>query len=46
MQVVEDIKPSYPLFRDDQYKGMLANKQQQFEGHAIGGTRAGARGRR
>jgi nitrogenase molybdenum-iron protein beta chain len=31
MQVVEDIKPSYPLFRDDQYKDMLTNKQQQFE---------------
>ena len=31
MQVVEDIKPSYPLFRDDQYKDMLINKQQQFE---------------
>ena len=31
MQVVEDIKPSYPLFRDDDYKDMLHNKQQQFE---------------
>ncbi len=32
MQAVEDIKPSYPLFRDDYYKDMLVNKQQSFEG--------------
>ena len=31
MQVAEDIKPSYPLFRDDQYKDMLKAKQDQFE---------------
>ncbi len=31
MQVTEDIKPSYPLFRDDEYKDMLSKKQNQFE---------------
>ena len=30
-QVVDDIKPSYPLFRTDEYKETLTNKQQQFE---------------
>src|SRR5512135_30 len=31
MQLAEDIKPSYPLFRDDEYKDMLKAKQEQFE---------------
>jgi len=30
-QVVEDIKPSYPLFRDQDYKDSLKNKQDMFE---------------
>ena len=30
-QAVEDIKPSYPLFRTDEYKESLKNKQEQFE---------------
>ncbi|MES9874246.1 MAG: nitrogenase molybdenum-iron protein subunit beta, partial [Candidatus Sedimenticola sp. 6PFRAG7] len=30
-QVVEDIKPSYPLFREDEYKDTLKNKQEMFE---------------
>lgn len=30
-QVVEDIKPSYPLFREDEYKDTLKNKQDAFE---------------
>jgi len=30
-QVVEDIKPSYPLFRKDEYKDTLKNKQEMFE---------------
>ncbi|MCU7939981.1 MAG: nitrogenase molybdenum-iron protein subunit beta [gamma proteobacterium symbiont of Bathyaustriella thionipta] len=30
-QVVEDIKPSYPLFRKDEYKETLKNKQEMFE---------------
>ncbi|MAR89779.1 MAG: nitrogenase molybdenum-iron protein subunit beta [Pseudomonadota bacterium] len=30
-QQVDDIKPSYPLFRDDDYKDMLKNKREQFE---------------
>ena len=30
-QVVDDIKPSYPLFRTDEYKESLKNKQEQFE---------------
>ncbi len=30
-QVVEDIKPSYPLFREDEYKETLQNKQEMFE---------------
>jgi len=30
-QVVDDIKPSYPLFRTDEYKDTLKNKQEQFE---------------
>jgi nitrogenase molybdenum-iron protein beta chain len=30
-QNVEDIKPSYPLFRDDEYKASLANKQEMYE---------------
>jgi len=30
-QVVEDIKPSYPLFRDQDYKDSLQNKQDMFE---------------
>lgn len=33
-QVVDDIKPSYPLFRTDEYIETLKNKQQAFEeGH-------------
>ncbi len=31
MQAVEDIKPSYPLFRNDEYKEMIRNKQVAFE---------------
>jgi len=34
MQVVEDIKPSYPLFRNDEYKEMIKNKQVTFEERA------------
>ncbi len=30
-QQVEDIKPSYPLFRDDEYRDMLAKKRDGFE---------------
>ncbi|MGB0129461.1 MAG: nitrogenase molybdenum-iron protein subunit beta [Rhodocyclaceae bacterium] len=30
-QAVENIKPCYPLFRDDDYKVSLKNKQDQFE---------------
>lgn len=30
-QVVENIKPCYPLFRDDDYKASLKNKQDMFE---------------
>ena len=30
-QVVEQIKPSYPLFRQDEYKESLGNKQALFE---------------
>ena len=30
-QAVENIKPSYPLFRDDEYKASLKNKQDNFE---------------
>ncbi len=31
-QVVEDIKPSYPLFREDEYIETLTNKQEKYEG--------------
>jgi len=31
MQVVDDIKPCYPLFCDDDYKASLKNKQELFE---------------
>ncbi|MFN4062665.1 nitrogenase molybdenum-iron protein subunit beta [Azoarcus communis] len=31
MQTVDDIKPCYPLFRDDDYKASLKNKQDMFE---------------
>ncbi|MCK9282665.1 MAG: nitrogenase molybdenum-iron protein subunit beta [Rhodocyclaceae bacterium] len=35
MQAVEDIKPCYPLFRDDDYKASLKNKRDAFEeGHS------------
>jgi nitrogenase molybdenum-iron protein beta chain len=30
-QAIDNIKPSYPLFRDDDYKASLANKRQMFE---------------
>ncbi|MGB5276612.1 MAG: nitrogenase molybdenum-iron protein subunit beta [Gammaproteobacteria bacterium] len=30
-QNVEDIKPSYPLFRDEEYKDNLARKKEMFE---------------
>ncbi len=30
-QLVEDIKPSYPLFRQEEYKDTLSNKQELFE---------------
>lgn len=33
-QVVENIKPCYPLFRDDDYKASLKNKQDLFEDRA------------
>ncbi|MBV5323211.1 DUF3364 domain-containing protein, partial [bacterium] len=31
MQTTEKIKPCFPLFRDDDYKSMIANKRDQFE---------------
>ncbi len=31
MQSVENIKPSYPLFRDEEYKDNLARKKREFE---------------
>ena len=31
MQQVDDIKPCYPLFRQDEYKDSLSNKQENFE---------------
>ncbi|HEY3433789.1 MAG TPA: nitrogenase molybdenum-iron protein subunit beta [Rhodocyclaceae bacterium] len=31
MQAVDDIKPCYPLFRDDDYKASIKNKQDLFE---------------
>jgi nitrogenase molybdenum-iron protein beta chain len=31
MQQVDDIKPCYPLFRQDEYKESITNKQDQFE---------------
>jgi nitrogenase molybdenum-iron protein beta chain len=31
MQQVDDIKPCYPLFRNDEYKESMGNKQTQFE---------------
>ena len=31
MQKVDDIKPCYPLFRQDEYKETLSNKQKMFE---------------
>ena len=31
MQTVDDIKPCYPLFRNDDYKATLKNKQELFE---------------
>jgi nitrogenase molybdenum-iron protein beta chain len=31
MQQVDDIKPCYPLFRQDEYKATLKNKQDNFE---------------
>ena len=35
MQKVDDIKPCYPLFRQDEYKDSLKNKKEMFEeGHA------------
>jgi len=30
-QAIEDIKPSYPLFREDDYKAMLADKRDKYE---------------
>ena len=30
-QQVDDIKPSYPLFRDEDYKESLKNKRENFE---------------
>lgn len=30
-QQVDNIKPSYPLFRDEEYKDMLALKRDAFE---------------
>ncbi|MCX8146304.1 MAG: DUF3364 domain-containing protein, partial [Azovibrio sp.] len=31
MQDVENIKPCYPLFRNDDYKASIAAKREQFE---------------
>ena len=31
MQNVEDIKPSYPLFRDEEYQAVLARKRNDYE---------------
>ena len=31
MQTTEKIKPCFPLFRDDDYKSLIANKREQFE---------------
>jgi nitrogenase molybdenum-iron protein beta chain len=31
-QAVEDIKPSYPLFREDEYVESMTNKQEKYEG--------------
>ncbi len=31
MQAAEKIKPCFPLFRDDDYKGMIARKREHFE---------------
>jgi nitrogenase molybdenum-iron protein beta chain len=31
MQAAEKIKPSFPLFRDDDYKGMISRKREKFE---------------
>src|SRR3970040_3129283 len=31
MQKVDDIKPCYPLFRQDEYKETVSNKQKLFE---------------
>jgi nitrogenase molybdenum-iron protein beta chain len=31
MQAAEKIKPCFPLFRDDDYKGMIARKRDKFE---------------
>lgn len=33
MQIVDDIKPCYPLFREDDYKASLENKKAFEEGH-------------
>ena len=34
MQTVDDIKPCFPLFQDDSYKQLIANKRETFEeGH-------------
>jgi len=31
MQATEKIKPCFPLFRDDDYKGMISRKREKFE---------------
>jgi nitrogenase molybdenum-iron protein beta chain len=31
MQTAEKIKPCFPLFRDDDYKGMISRKREKFE---------------
>ena len=31
MQAAEKIKPCFPLFRDDDYKGMITRKREHFE---------------
>ena len=31
MQVVDDIKPSFPLFRNDEYKQRLADKRTHYD---------------
>ena len=47
MQTADNIKPCYPLFRDDDYKKSLSDKRALFEegGKGVGGLKAGERKR-